>query len=401
MTAAALCASNKLEFSHVRQLTELLAQPLSPEDQTVQSMPDASPTKWHRAHVTWFFETFVLAAHQDTVTGRAYEPLDERYNFLFNSYYEAAGDRHPRAQRGALSRPGAGEIGEYRSHVDEAMVALLANDLPGELRDLIQLGLHHEQQHQELLMMDAKHMLSLNPLRPAYGALPWPSASAGDRSWSSHPGGTIEIGHQSRGFSFDLECPQHQVLLRPFEIFNTLVTAGDWLDFIADDGYRRPELWMSEGWATVQSADWSAPLYWELGDDPRVFTLAGMREVDRGAPVDHISWFEADAFARWSGCRLPTESEWEVVAPEPTATNSAGWYGAVWQWTASAFAPYPAFRPAAGAVGEYNGKFMINQQVLRGSSWATPPGHARRTYRNFFPTSARWCVGGLRLARDA
>jgi ergothioneine biosynthesis protein EgtB len=284
--------------------------------------------------------------------------------------------------------------------VDRNVQQLLAGCPETDVLGLAELGLHHEQQHQELLIMDAKHVLSRNPLRPVYGGLPWQPGGAGSPGWSQHKGGIIPLGHSGLGFSFDNEGPQQEVLLRPFQIATSLVTCRDWLDFIDDGGYTRPQLWMSDGWATVVTSDWQAPLYWERVDGTwETFTLNGRSPVDFDAPVDHISWYEADAYARWAGCRLPTEAEWEAAAPVPAA-GCGGWYGAVWQWTASAYSPYPGFKPVEGAVGEYNGKFMINQQVLRGSSWATPPGHARRTYRNFFPPASRWCVAGLRLATD-
>jgi ergothioneine biosynthesis protein EgtB len=383
------------EYCAVRELTERLADPLSPEDQTVQSMPDVSPTKWHRAHVTWFFETFVLGPHDPD-----YLTFDSRYAYLFNSYYEHLGPRHPRPERGLLTRPSSAEIAAYRSYVDGNMQKLLAGGAETDTLKLLELGLHHEQQHQELLIMDAKHVLSRNPLRPAYGQLPWQPSSAGSPGWSQHEGGVAPLGHPGGGFAFDNEGPQHQVVLRPFQIATNLVTCRDWLDFIDDRGYQRPVLWMSDGWATVAAHGWRAPLYWEQVDGGwEVFTLSGQSQVHLDSPVDHLSWYEADAYARWAGCRLPTEAEWEAAAPPPTS-GDGGWYGTVWQWTASPYGPYPGFKPAEGAVGEYNGKFMVNQQVLRGSSWATPPGHARRTYRNFFPPHSRWCVGGLRLAAD-
>jgi ergothioneine biosynthesis protein EgtB len=382
----------------VRTLTERLAAPLSAEDQTVQSMPDTSPTKWHRAHTTWFFETFVLER-----SAPGYEAFHPAYRFLFNSYYEAVGPRHARPQRGLITRPGVAEVGRYRDHVDRAVMDLLLAGVDDDVAALVELGLHHEQQHQELIVMDIQHVLSMNPLLPAYGALPWdePAAPGPSDGWIGHAGGVVEVGHDSGGFAFDNEGPRHAVLLTPFEIARTPVTCGEWAGFIADGGYLRPDLWMSDGWAAVQANGWTAPEYWhEVDGSWQVFGLDGLLPMDAGAPVTHVSWYEADAYARWTGARLPSEVEWEVVAPEPSGQGDGGWYGAVWQWTASPYGPYPGFRPAAGAVGEYNGKFMVNQLVLRGSCRATPPGHARRTYRNFFPASARWMFGGVRLARS-
>jgi ergothioneine biosynthesis protein EgtB len=429
-------------YADVRSFTELLAEPLSAEDQTVQTMPDVSPTKWHRAHTTWFFETFVLGQHRP-----GYEPFDADYGFLFNSYYEAVGPRHPRPQRGVLSRPGVAEIAGYRAAVDAAMCELLlgdqAGDLPDAVTDLIVLGLNHEQQHQELLLMDIKHVLGANPLFPAYAGAPTPvPRPVPAPRWIEHAGGVVPIGYDGDGFAFDNETPRHETLLTPFALRSTLVTCGEWLEFMADGGYERPELWMSDGWAVVQREGWKAPDYWHgPSDGPSetdawtVHTLYGARPVDPAEPVVHVSWYEADAFARWAGCRLPSEAEWETVATgrlatlygqsdgadpasraglDPARIESGGlhpavggtggddeqWLGAVWQWTASPYAAYPGFRPAAGAVGEYNGKFMVNQHVLRGGACITPRGHARATYRNFFYPASRWPFCGLRLAAD-
>jgi ergothioneine biosynthesis protein EgtB len=406
-------------FLEVRALTETLAAPLSAEDQTVQSMPDTSPTKWHRAHTTWFFETFLLGH----LSG--YRPFDARYGYLFNSYYEALGARHPRPERGLLSRPGISEIAAYRRHVDGAMLDLLAKPLAAGVATLTDLGVHHEQQHQELLLMDIKHLLSLNPLAPAYRPGPRPADAGTPRvtgpgpGWTAHPGGLVEVGHDGEGFAFDNESPRHTVYVHPFTLADRPATCGEWQAFIDDGGYRRAELWLSEGWATVQTAGWTAPLYWSAGHGgTEVFTLGGRRPLDTEEPVCHVSYFEADAFARWSRARLPTEAEWEVVAadrpvagrfldldvlqPRPTRPTPGpqALFGDVWEWTASAYLPYPGFAPTAGAVGEYNGKFMVNQQVLRGGCCATPDGHLRATYRNFFPASARWPFTGVRLAHD-
>ena len=391
---------NTSDYCRVRDLTERLAAPLSAEDQTVQSMPDVSPTKWHRAHTTWFFETFLLGPHD-----AGYRLFDESYGFLFNSYYEAVGPRHWRPHRGLITRPGITEVAEYRRYVDAAMLGLLRRGLDDEVVALAELGLHHEQQHQELALMDVKHVLAQNPLQPAYGELPWQGAPAvADASvWSAHEGGVVQVGYEGTGFAFDNEGPRHEALLHPFEIAGSLVTAGEWLEFIADGGYRRPELWMSDGWYAVQANQWTAPEYWSQRDGEwHVFTHAGEHPLDPATPVQHVSWYEADAYARWAGARLPLETEWEVIAPEAAEEiGGSGWYGRVWQWTASPYTAYPGFRPSTGAVGEYNGKFMVNQQVLRGSASVTPPGHARRTYRNFFPAAARWAFAGVRLARDA
>ncbi len=408
-------------YARVRAVTERLASVLSAEDQTVQSMPDVSPTKWHRAHVTWFFETFVLSEY---IPG--YRAFDDAYAYIFNSYYEQVGDRHPRPERGLLSRPGVEDVARYRSYVDEAMETPLGDpDQPG-LRDLITLGVHHEQQHQELLLMDIKHVLSRSPLHPAYlsGPLRRAPGHAPKAGWIEHDGGPVEIGHQGAGFGFDNEFPVHTVHLTPFGLADRPVTCGEWLSFMEDDGYRRPEFWLSDGWAVVNAQRWEAPLYWQRDpDDPErwlQFTLSGVRPVDPDEPVCHVSYYEADAFAHWTGLRLPTESEWETVAishakgdnvlhddvlargaphPRPTLSTNA-MIGDVWEWTSSAYSPYPGFRTAPGAVGEYNGKFMVSQYVLRGGCCATPAGHVRPTYRNFFPPGARWAFGGVRLARD-
>jgi ergothioneine biosynthesis protein EgtB len=399
----------------VRAATERLAAPLSAEDQTVQSMADVSPTKWHRAHVTWFFETFVLAQH-----AHGYRPYDDAFAYIFNSYYEALGERHPRAERGLISRPGVAEVARYREFVDEAMADLLGGDVRPEVAELVTLGLHHEQQHQELLLMDIKHVLSRNPLQPAYRA---PENMGDDGTppragWLEHDGGVVEIGHDGKGFGFDNEFPRHPTYLSPFALADRPVTCGEWISFMDDDGYGRPEFWLSDGWSVVMTQKWQAPLYWfRDGDDGRwkEFTLAGVRPVDPDAPVCHVSYYEADAYAHWTGKRLPTEAEWETVAsgaaagsnfldtgtphPRPAVTTNA-LQGDVWEWTSSAYTPYPGFRAAPGAVGEYNGKFMVSQYVLRGGCCATPPGHARATYRNFFPPGARWAFSGVRLAQD-
>jgi ergothioneine biosynthesis protein EgtB len=386
-------------FASVRARTEALAAPLGPEDQVVQSMPDCSPTKWHRAHTTWFFEEFVLGPH----AGAA--PHDPAFRFLFNSYYEAVGPRQPRPRRGMITRPTVDEVAAYRLAVDEGVEALLAGgDASPEVVDLVELGCHHEEQHQELLLMDAKHLLAQNPLRPAYTSpadapdgVVEGAAGAAPVDWVKHPGGIVEVGHGGDGFAYDNEGPRHEVLLQPFAVADRLVTEAEWAEFVADGGYRRPDLWLSDGWYAVQDGGWEAPLYWEPADTGpggwSVFTLGGLRPLSPSAPVRHVSYYEADAFARWAGCRLPTEQEWEAVSPD----HSAG-AGAAWEWTGSAYLAYPGFRPAAGAVGEYNGKFMSGQHVLRGASCATPPGHSRPTYRNFFPPGARWAFSGVRLA---
>lgn len=374
-------------------------------------MPDASPTKWHLAHTTWFFEAFFLRGRRD------YKLFDDRFGYLFNSYYNAEGERHPRPQRGLISRPSLEDVHAYRAHVDAALLRIVGAVDP----DLFALGLAHEEQHQELMLMDVKHLFSLNLIAPAYQppsvrpAAPAPEAL----NWIGFAGGLIEIGHDGAGFAFDNEGPRHQVFLRPFALADRLVTAGEYLAFIEDDGYERPELWLSDGWDRVQTEHWRAPLYWRVRDgERRIFTLQGERALDLDEPVCHVSYYEADAYARWAGARLPTETEWEFAAVSSgavaaaheakclhprVATGAPGLkqlFGETWQWTQSAYAPYPGYRPPAGAIGEYNGKFMCNQMVLRGSCVATPPGHARTSYRNFFAPAARWAFAGIRIAKD-
>lgn len=376
-------------FLGVRSRTEELAAPLSAEDQTVQSMPDASPTKWHLAHTTWFFETFVLRPYAS-----GYRVCDPRYEYLFNSYYEAVGPRHPRPQRGLITRPGVEEVLAYRRHVTAAMVDFLETDRAAG--ELVELGLHHEQQHQELILMDIKHALSMNPVRPAYrAARPGLTPAASALSWREFEGGLVESGHDGRGFAFDNEGPRHRSWLDAFALALRPVTCGEYLGFIEDGGYRRPEFWLSAGWDCVNQRGWEAPLYWEKLDGVwHVFTLSGMERVDLRRPVCHVSAFEAAAYAKWAGKRLPRETEWEIAAA------SLEGVGEVWEWTASPYIAYPGYREPAGAVGEYNGKFMANQMVLRGGCSATPAGHVRPTYRNFFPPDARWMFGGIRLAED-
>jgi len=409
-------------FRSVRANTEALAEPLTPEDCAIQSMPDASPVKWHLAHTTWFFETFVLERWLPR-----YRPFHPAFRVLFNSYYNAVGDKHPRPERGMLSRPRLDEVLAYRRHVDERVAELIAarDGKDAALAEAVTLGANHEEQHQELILTDLKHLLSRNPLRPAYrGRWPLTRIRSRMRRWVGFDGGLREIGHRGAGFAFDNEGPAHRVLLGDFELAAHPVTHGDWLAFMEDGGYRRPDLWLSLGWDWVRSQAIEAPLYWERHDDGgwRTFTLRGMVEIDANTPVCHVSYFEADAYARWAEARLPTEAEWEVAAAEvpvegnfrdadalhplaprldPAPCGLAQMYGDAWEWTQSPYAPYPGFRPAPGAIGEYNGKFMCNQYVLRGGSCATPVRHIRPSYRNFFPPDARWQFSGLRLARDA
>ena len=416
-------------YLEVRRFTEKLAEPLATEDYVVQSMPDVSPTKWHLAHVTWFFETFVLLPHL-----AGYEPLDPAYQFLFNSYYLGAGERHCRDQRGYLSRPTVEEVYAYRRHVDRHMRELLG-DLAGETPEtneilrVVEIGLQHEQQHQELLLTDIKHVFSVNPLRPAY------LAASGHReerqesvppvAWMPAEEGLFEVGHLAgSGFAYDNEGPRHHYFLQGFELADRLVTNGEYLEFLDDGGYTRGELWLSEGWAGAQANGWREPFYWERKDGEwHCHTLHGSGPVDLEEPVCHVNYFEADAYARWAGARLPSEQEWEVVAsrhsmegnfvesgrfhpaPAVTGDGAAGatarqLFGDVWEWTRSQYSPYPGYQPAAGILGEYNGKFMSNQFVLRGGSCTTSATHIRRTYRNFFPADASWQFSGIRLARD-
>jgi ergothioneine biosynthesis protein EgtB len=378
-------------YARVRAQTESLAAPLTAEDQTVQSMPDVSPTKWHRAHTTWFFETFILEP-------RGVRAGDASYRYLFNSYYEGVGPRHPRAERGLVTRPGVADVGAYRDRVDDAMGSLLEADIDDATAALVDLGLHHEQQHQELLLMDAKHVLSRQPGGAVYQANGPHLEQAASGGWVGSEGGVVEIGHAADAFAFDNESPRHAQLLRPFQLAGSLVTNRDWLAFVDDGGYRRPELWLSDGWHAVNADAWEAPLYWRRdGDGWEQFTLRGLVPLDLDEPACHVSYYEADAYARWAGARLPLEGEWEAMAGADLLADA---FGQVWQWTSSAYLPYPGFRPAAGAVGEYNGKFMVNQHVLRGSCCYTPEGHERLTYRNFFPPGARWATAGVRLARD-
>ena len=402
-------------YRGIRSRTETLAGPLSAEDCAIQSMADASPVKWHLGHTSWFFETFILDAH---VAG--YRLHDPAFRVLFNSYYNAVGEMHPRPQRGLLSRPALEAVRDYRARIDDRMAELLADDARvAPLEPLIELGLNHEQQHQELILTDVKHLLSCNPLKPVY--------ASGDRGnagvalplrWIGFGGGLVEIGHDGPAFAFDNETPRHREYLSRYALASRPVTNGEFAAFTADGGYRRPELWLSEGWDWRNAQGVTAPLYWESDAGRRAFSLHGMRALDPAAPVCHVSLFEADAYARWAGARLPTEVEWEHAAGQatveghfaedgvfdPQPARDGGrldqLFGDVWEWTQSAYAPYPGFRPAAGAVGEYNGKFMCNQYVLRGGSCATPRSHMRASYRNFFPAAARWQFSGFRLARD-
>jgi ergothioneine biosynthesis protein EgtB len=393
-------ASNTMQsrYTAVRGRSVALAAPLSPEDCSAQSMPDASPTKWHLAHTTWFFETFVLEAHEP-----GFVPFAPAFRVLFNSYYNGVGAKHPRSQRGLLTRPALYEVLAYRADVDARMARLLSTAAhDASLCALIELGLQHEQQHQELMLTDTQHLLSCNPLFPAYAEVSdvvAPEAPAA-LAWHTFGEGLAEIGHAGNGFAFDNEGPRHRVYLHPYALASRLVTQAEYLAFVEGGGYRNPLHWLAEGWDWRVAQGLEQPLYWHrVEGEWYCFTLAGLQSLEGDQPVVHLSYYEADAYARWAGARLPTEAEWEHAAAQD-ADPMAQLFGVAWQWTQSSYAPYPGFQVAAGAVGEYNGKFMVNQYVLRGSSCATPPGHERLTYRNFFPATARWQFTGIRLARD-
>jgi len=385
-----------------RRLTEALAEPLSQEDQVVQAMDDASPTKWHRGHTTWFFEAFLLEPHLPK-----YRRFDDQFQYCFNSYYEQAGPRHPRPLRGMLTRPSVDEVCKYRNYVDEGLANLFAAygaELPTQIAELIELGINHEQQHQELILTDILSLFAANPMRPHYNDAYFAKRNFGEAEkirWVKQDAGIRQVGYEGDGFHYDNEGPAHAVLLQPFNLCCRLVTNADWLEFISDGGYTTPSLWLSDGWHTVQTREWEAPGYWERADDIwHQMTLAGFAAVNPDAPVSNISYYEADAFARWAGKRLPTEFEWEATL-NACSDGIDQVYSDVWQWTSSSYAAYPGYRPAEGAIGEYNGKFMCSQYVLRGASHATSPGHSRATYRNFFYPDSRWQFTGVRLAEDA
>ncbi|MFB6264835.1 MAG: ergothioneine biosynthesis protein EgtB [Bradymonadaceae bacterium] len=407
-------------FRSVRQLSEDLCEPLETEDYVVQSMTEASPTRWHLAHSSWFFERFVLVDQFDA------DFVDERYDYLFNSYYNAAGPQFSRPDRGLLTRPTVEEIREYRARIDSRMSEVLgsAQSLDPDVARTVEVGLHHEQQHQELMVTDVKHMFGQNPLHPEVLDVEMEAdETAPPLEWVAFDGGLVEIGHDGDGFAFDNESPRHEVRLEPFELANRPVTCGEFIEFIEDGAYDRPDPWLSDGWQTVQEEGWDSPLYWERDEGEwKIYDYGGLRAVDPAEPLCHVSYYEADAFARWAGARLPTEEEWEHAAgripvdgrfldldrrhPRPAREPEGDrallqMFGDVWEWTASPFTGYPGFEPFEGAIGEYTGKFMCNQMVLRGGSCATPPSHIRRTYRNFFYPDARWQFAGLRLARGA
>ncbi|MGD9728660.1 MAG: ergothioneine biosynthesis protein EgtB [Nitrospiraceae bacterium] len=404
-------------FDRIRAETERLVEPLLPEDMAIQSTPEVSPTKWHLAHTSWFFEAFVLQQIADC------PPFNAHYGYLFNSYYEGVGPQYPRSQRGFLARPSIDDVKRYRERTSAAMrtfISSASESAWSKASSLVELGLHHEQQHQELILTDIKHVFSLTPLLPAYLAAPQaPTTHVTPSKFIEYPGGLVAVGYSGDGFTFDNESPRHKAWLEPHLLKDRLVTCQEYLAFIQDGGYTRPSLWLSEGWAFIQAHGISAPLYWRRAEDAwRIFTLGGERQLNPAEPVVHVSYYEADAYAKWSGNRLPTEVEWETAAadlpltgnllseryyhPHP-ASNGRGlrqMIGDAWEWTSSAYAAYPGFRAPEGAVGEYNGKFMSNQMVLRGGAAVTPDDHIRITYRNFFPPSARWCFSGFRLATD-
>ena len=406
-------------YMAVRRMSQALCQPLAPDDYGLQAIPEVSPAKWHLAHTSWFFETFLLKPFS---TG--YRPFHPLFEHLFNSYYEQVGAPFPRPQRGLLSRPTTGEIYRYRAQIDEAMATLLSSvDEPRwpEVAARVELGCQHEQQHQELLLTDIKYNFSVNPLKPAYRPDLPPTATdtITAQAWIEQPGGMQEIGHHGDGFCFDNESPRHRLLLATYALASRPVTNGEFLEFIEAGGYERPEFWLADGWRSAREKSWQAPQYWEIADGRwQVFTLAGMRALNEHEPVCHVSFYEADAYARWAGKRLPSETEWEVIATRETVRGNfreAGYlhpapvagedrpaqiFGDVWEWTRSPYAPYPGYRPAAGALGEYNGKFMVNQLVLRGGSCITPADHVRASYRNFFYPADRWQFSGIRLADD-
>ncbi|PUA19986.1 ergothioneine biosynthesis protein EgtB [Glaciimonas sp. PCH181] len=405
------------QFSRMREETAALVQPLEDEDCCVQSMPDASPVKWHLAHTTWFFETFILERFEAD-----FQPFHPAFRVLFNSYYDGVGDQHPRAQRGLITRPSLREVWTYRRNIDQRMqqvfVAPLSDESAAEMATLVELGLHHEQQHQELLLTDIKHLFSLNPLKPPYKLLhTLPNAdqlreglaadALPDLEWQKFDGGVVEVGHDGEGFFFDNETPRHRQFVEPFSMASRLVSKGEYLAFVEEGGYQNPLLWLAAGWEWITQHKLAHPLYWQKSVSQfdsawQEFTLNGLQPIALDEPVAHISFFEAEAYARWAGARLPTEAEWETaaVAAGSAVHDETDYFGQVWQWTTSSYAPYPGYTALEGAVGEYNGKFMVNQYVLRGSSCVTPSGHTRLSYRNFFPATARWQFSGMRLARS-